>query len=526
MATGLTAIVGRECPEPEDPAKAKTSLLIESLLPLLRIYITWLAAHRHELFGAAEALGPVLPEMAQALARVFTLLCTETYTQENLASCPYLLQEDIETQGLLSLSKEQVPLACRSSHSEDGALKPRQASDENRLSPFQETLARILDILRCAYFLAEDPTVPLTYQVLENGLVFEYQENFKPQVPAPMATHTISQPAAAANASLHEISAGSQVADQQHAASSDRQPPSRSVARDKAKKAAAMASLAQARHQAPSPDHAENTVINMLAPFLKPPTPEPGQQHLRSPDESSYGMHSTTANEVFGLLHSEPSPTGSLPPGKFEPLPWNWVYTPTPHSANDVSASATKDAFDAPVSPRFAAKDVPHASGAHDDPFNSPRRHLSAGFIPRSASSMMGSPRVASVSEEVHRNQLLQSFASTSAPRTSTFSQWGQNTTRVPKETAPPSYCHQAFNGYPISSAASAFSHPSSLYQGTPANGAAFGMPEDGFGAMNRFGRGPSQDSAPSSSARHFQMDETASSYDAAILQAAFHNNK
>jgi hypothetical protein len=141
---------------------------------------------------------------------------------------------------------------------------------------------------------------------------------------------------------------------------------------------------------------------------------------------------------------------------------------------------------------------------------------------------MMGSPRrVSAADEAAHRNSLLQSFVSTSAPRTSTFSQWGQNSSRIPKETVPSSYGHhQAFNGYPMSSA-SAFSHPSSLYQGTPANGAVYGMPSGGYMDMSQYNRTQTQESMTvPSAARRFQMDETALNYDAAILQAAFRDNK
>jgi hypothetical protein len=139
---------------------------------------------------------------------------------------------------------------------------------------------------------------------------------------------------------------------------------------------------------------------------------------------------------------------------------------------------------------------------------------------------MMASPRIASTAEEAHRNNLLQTFGSSSAPRTSAFSQWGQNMNRGLKEAVPQSYGHQAMNGYPMSSAVSGFSHPSSLYQGTPANEANYGMPTGGYMDMNRYERNRTQDSAPPSSGRRFQMDETTSSYDAAILQAAFYGNK
>jgi hypothetical protein len=47
-----------------------------------------------------------------------------------------------------------------------------------------------------------------------------------------------------------------------------------------------------------------------------------------------------------------------------------------------------------------------------------------------------------------------------------------------------------------------------------------------GYMDTSRYDRNHIQDPASSSSGRRFQMDETTSSYDAAILQAAFYGNK
>ncbi|KAL6403753.1 hypothetical protein AUP68_13123 [Ilyonectria robusta] len=515
----LTDVVIRENTDPKASAMAKTSATIECLLPLLRIYTMWLAARRLEIFGAAAVLGSAVPEMVKALAKVFTLLCTETYTQENLATCPYLLPEDVKTRGLLPLSPDQVPEACRSYFGENGDLKPHLPSKEKQLPPFQETLARILDILRCAYFLAEDNVFPLVYKVAQRGLVFEYQEK-KPSRDIPI---DLGQTAVTANLIIPEM--GSQFTDRQRTVSDSHRSASRPMVNDAPGPSSSVVLVSEPQQPVAAADHAENTVINMLAPFLKPPTPQPSH-HLRHLDESSYGMHSATAHEVFGMLPPEPSPTRSIPSGKFEPLPWNWVYTPTPHSAQDPSVSMARDAFDGPTgSPNYSSKELAQMGGDLEDPFTTPEQSFQAPVTHRPASGMTGSPRVASTAEEAHRNSLLQSFTNSSAPRTSTFSHWGQNTTRVPRETMPSPWGHQPLDGHHMSSAASAFSHPSSLYQGTPANGAAFGMPAPNHFASSRNDQGFGQENG-SSSTRHFQMDDTTSSYDAAILQAAFYNNR
>ncbi|KAF4452250.1 Protein SMG7 [Fusarium austroafricanum] len=520
LVSELTDIVGRESRHSEDPATAKSSLIIEALLPLLRIYGMWLAARRQEIFAAGKALGTVLPDMMKSISKVFSLLCNETYTQENLASCPYLLSEDIETQGLLPLAPDQVPQACRSYFLESGSLKPRLPSQEKRLSPFQETLARILDILRCAYFLGEDNSCPLTFHVSESGLIFEYEE-------VPVQIEIVTQPMSIVNSPAREIKSKPKTATRQPNVSENRPMESRPATKDPARQSFVTSIETQPPQEQSLPDDADTTVINMLAPFLRPPTPEQVQPGHGSTDEASYGMHSTTANEVFGMLQAEPSPTsGSMPSGKFEPLPWAWVYTPTPHKDSDVSASF-KDAFNAAVSPHFSAHKTSRTVSTFEESLTNSTPQLPAIPTPRAASGTMASPRVSSAAEAAHRNSLLQTFASSSAPRTSVFSQWGQNSNRVPTETAPQSFGHnQAPNGYPTSSTLSAFSHPSSLYQGTPVNGAAFGMSAGAYMDMNRYECNRTQDPAPASSGRRFQMDETTSSYDAAILQAAFYGNK
>ncbi|KAF5660785.1 hypothetical protein FHETE_8776 [Fusarium heterosporum] len=520
LASELTDMVSRESPPSEDPATAKSSPIIEALLPLLRICCMWLAARRQEIFEAGQALGAVLPEMMKSISRVFTLLCSDTYTSENLAPCPYLLTEDVVTQGLLPLAEDQVPEACRSYFSESGVLKPRLSSQEHRLPPFREMLARVLDILRSAYFLAEDSSCPLGYHVTEQSLVFEYKQ-------VSVRTEPIPQPMSIVNSPAREIKSKSKTASRQRIASESRQVESHSAAKEAVRRSLVISPETQVPHEEPLPDHADTTVINMLTPFLKPPTPEQGHGNHQSTGETSYGMHSATANEVFGLLQAESSQVGSMPSGKFEPLPWDWVYTPTPHSGSGPSASAYKDAFDAPVSPNFSSRDMSRNVSTFEDPFiNSAPQHLSVPMN-RASSGMMASPRITSTADEAHRNNLLQTFGSSSAPRTSVFSQWGQNMNRAFKDTLPQSYGHrQATNGYPTSSAASGFSHASSLYQGTPTNGANFGMPTGGYMDMNRYERDRTQDSAPVSSGRRFQMDETTSIYDAAVFQGAFHGDK
>lgn len=493
------------------------SQMTELLLPLVRTYTSWLAARRHEIFEAAAAL-PVVFDMLQSLASIFTLLCVETLNQENLSTCPYLLPEDLAMRGLRPLSDGQVPEPCRYQCQGDGNLKPHLQSPEQRLGPHYESFARILDILRGAYYLAEDPTVPLGFRVLENWLVFEYQP------------HSVEAATAARNTGKTPMNGSHELQGQaleQPAAAS----------REKAAETAPLTNpseLGAAGSESPPVtdingqlnnhvDDDEKAVIDRLAPFLRPPTP----QHPRSPDEPSYGMHTATANEAFASAQAGPSPNGSGPSRKLEPLPWNWVYTPTPHRRQD-PASVGREAFSGHRGSNRSSKGSIAGTMMPEDPFAMPGNYP-MGRADQLAQLSLGGPS----GEEAHRGHLLQSFANATsapnpnAPRVSAFSSWshsGVGAQRQPGPAPPSPWRTSGLDNAPMSTDASGFSQLSSLYHGTPGNYGA--PPAAGFG-----GAGQAQQQLPppgehGSASRQFRMDETTSSYDAAILQAAYFGNK
>lgn len=494
--------------------EAWPSQTVELLLPLLRTYTSWLAAHHHEIFQAAATLGNVVFDMVQSLAGVFTLLCAETYNQEDLSSCPYLLPEDLATRGLRPLGDDQIPEPCRFHCKDDGSIKPHLQSPQQRFNSRRESLARILDILRGAYYLAEDPTVPLGYKILENWLIFEYQPCQPGTVSSAAKTDLAlmnggpdrqGQPSARRTPALRKAAPGStQVTPQQKQSMS--QPTSPPSALD----------MGQANGGI---DHAEKTVIDMLAPFLRPPTPP---QHPRSSEESSYGMHTNTANEVFAQLQAEPSPNGSAPSRKLEPLPWNWVYTPTPHKPQEQTSSG-RAAFSGHHTSDRSSKGSASGMMSPEDPFAASDSYQ-LGRPGSARQQNFGSPSA----EAIHRNRLLQSFASanTNPPRYSTFSSWPlpEAVARSQQLSAASGRGAGAFDNPLMSSEASGFSQLSSLYQGTPSNNRNPNAARFGNGGYTSQQQQPQGERAAVS--RQFQMDETTSSYDAAILNAAFSGNR
>lgn len=504
-----------------ESAAVQLTSATESLLPTLRTYCVWLAARRQELFSAAHAFGGAVPTMVQNLVKVFTLLCVVTYNRENVASCPYLLPEDLEARGIRSLSGERVPDACRVYCGGDGNSKPYLYDTGQRLDPVNENLARVLDVLRCAYFLAEDGSTPVSYQVVENCLVFEYQ---------PESTSVSPQSNTEAMSSVNNGYPGSQrdapveYAPGRETRGTERLPALKQNGVDTTELEARDSVQATCQASADE-DHAEQTVIAMLTPFLKPPTPQ-SQHHARSPEESSYGMHTTTANEVFASAHTYSTPTVTRPSGPIAPFPWAWDGTPKPDGIQDSATSAGKEAF-IRASRNNSPKEPMTPGTTSDDPFITPGRNQpgvspQTYYGPPAAGNLGSTPGFPA--EKAHRDNLLQSMTSTGIPRTSPFVHNGerQRAMEQSKGQAPSPWASRNFDQGPVSTATTFFSHPSSLYQGTPADDIGLGVSAHGDARRRRF-QSPSHGvNGSSSSSRRVQIGDSASSYDEAIFRAAW----
>lgn len=585
---------------PEDP-DSKTAQVTESLLPTLRVYSMWIAASREELFSqaAAAAEGSPTAIMMDTIARVFTLMCVETYNRDNLVSCPYLLPEDLDILGFQPLSEAAVPEACRAFCMHNGKVKPHLHSPEQRLDAQSEKLARILDILRCAYFLAEDAAVPLSYRVVDNFLLFEHQStdaaaarqteapsSLPAELPAPRKEATAGQPATINVQKRRSVA-------QPTASTNQSQQTSPKILNGKQPEALLPSIIAAPRPSSsisspppPPPPHpptekpadvvvgdAESTVINMLAPFLKPPTPQPHPSSSDDPELilSYRSAHHGSSKDLLsapGLpmpshpqRHPDPSPTRSIPSGKFEPLPWEWFNTPKPARGDNTPHSAAGMSPITPGLPGGKFGDDPFSAG----PSTPIRTSMDGGFT---RVNSHGSVRAADLginlsggatAESAHRAALLQTFGSaggmgmgigrppstSSAARTSPFSQWGEHksiNTRQQQQQHHHQHHHQQQQTQthmgappglmmPHSSSAgslSQFSHPSSLYHGTPGG---FATAAGGHGQGQSYGGGggggyrDSQYHAQPSQ-RFFQADNTTSSYDEAILRAAYDGRK
>ncbi|VUC28300.1 unnamed protein product [Clonostachys rosea] len=515
---------------------------VNALLPILRISCIWLATNCREVFTVTGGLGNSMVSLVKSLATVVTLVAAATCSRSDLATCPYLLDEDVEIRGLKSFGEDMVPEACRTHLDETGKVKLHLQSQDDRLPPAAEVTGRMLDILRCAYFLAEDPSVPLSTDIYDGWLVFAYEpvtasqqqsevlaSQERSEVPdsqqeseVPDSAPTTSAPVSSdvplekkAHAKkLPRLDVGvsnSQSSPRRHdlAASSSPQPKS---------KAAADVAMINGL------DDADKTVVNMLSPFIDCPSPESDHDM----DETSYGMHSATANEIAQELLAKYEPEQQVDPeadpssfastsGRFAPMHWaSWDPKSTSSGLLRSNPMLGNGVLPIHLSPGRSSRASVPGGDSLDDPFRSPSQRSPRSLQSRAASGLGNS----SLAEEAHRNQLLQAFSNSPAPRQASLSGWPQDQNASLGSTWGPTL--GADMGITSSSN---FTNVSSLYQGTPSNGfIQAGMPVYGTGSMesNRVQNGVSREQPTSSSTRRLQMDNRAWNYNAKVLQSAF----
>ncbi|PON27879.1 hypothetical protein TGAM01_v203016 [Trichoderma gamsii] len=507
-----------------EESQTQTSV-IEALLPVLRVYGMWLAARRTEISTVADVFGAIIPEMIQNMSRIATIFSSEYYSLENLKTCPYLLPEDIQNLGFQPLNEDDLPEECRVYCDEDGDCKPYpHALEEGCGSASSERIGRIFDVLRCAYFLASDDAFPMTYKIDGNFLIFRYQPVAeKPQAqqnPEDDTTSVASELEAVDREESFETKiipdalAIPELAIPELEATEVAKPP---VSTRQEASRLLLNEDDDIYEDSEAMNRGAETVLDVVAPFLRPLTPV---------DESSFGMHTSTANEVFGSLNTEASPTESITSGKFAPLPWAWFGTPNPHGARDPALPVSQSAQNVQnvqngrngQNGRRSTRHSPSASMAAshllEDPFTTPGRDAPENR-PRNMANGVASPPNTSA-RRLHREQLLQAFGNgSSTPRTSSFSHWSHSSNSNSSRPPVPMATMQESNHYPAwtnQSSISSFSHTSSLYHGTPANGLQYNM---------QLAVDPSRVLQEPIN-NHFQIDKTTSNYNNAVMRSAY----
>lgn len=338
--------------ETSTPVAAKATdkflTVLQSALPLLRVYMVWLCKYRGDVVRYANHLSHVT-EMHQSMAETISLLIDIFRGDQNDGStAKYMLFEDIETLGFQPLENEKAPFVCRPMHFfPDGTAKPRvEDCSFDKADNNGETLSRINDVVNCGYFIGTDPNYPLTIARKQKG---------------PRTITVLSYQAASGSDIISGMNNNSSSAGQSEPITPHRQ--SAQVSPSPNKLPSTSGAHQQPQPQLPKPPQApigtpnvaitksnetefdvDEEMLGRLNDFLAPPEVHSPQQKGIEDLTFSYGMHSTTANDVFGALNSQrPVKTPTSASGRaFPTLPWD-MWTPTNRSGFGYSTTASPE---------------------------------------------------------------------------------------------------------------------------------------------------------------------------------------
>lgn len=399
-------VTGRESENNTESITAVT----RRILPALRQYSTWLVS-RAEIISSVEGNTPLaihIKEMWSIYCSTLSLLVV-AFPPENLSEIDYLLEEDAATVGLKPFRDSEL---CKLYTTDDGQLKPR-TTDPNieRSHPNLEMRARVRDLLRDAMVLAfninkDGKKIAPIHLV---GLKFHFIEEGLPL--SPINEQALDRPA--------------QISEVKHSANVSIATNSAYVQDDTAPRPPSVA---------PSDSQSMSTDMYRMVDELVTPTVGQKNKHPQGTNETSYGMHSLTAAEVFAPL--------------------------------DLSAR--------PVSSQKASPTLfPRLPGIYNSPFSPQPGELSATSPDRPRTAA----RVSSIKLSSNQQQMV---AATTLDQSTGYSygqrsSWGNNLSST--SSCPTSKPHQSvsqqlqkslmqqYNNQPSSTI---FSHPSSLYLGTP----------------------------------------------------------
>ncbi|KAI5922151.1 hypothetical protein F4810DRAFT_297619 [Camillea tinctor] len=324
---------------------------IMRLLPLLRIYISWIYVTRADLVRYQEYLEPFVRDVYRLLADTITLL--NTYVDEAKAVSPskYLLVEDTEALGLRSLCDRKLPLFFQveghqgpNPSRRQKTRKPRQIVFGRQFKPQTEAIWRIRDIVCCGVFLAGSAKFPF-------ALIVESKDGndlerwvFTDEAPTPVYSDELGMARVLAKLNLGDSKTAPEIPVQKEAdlvpvegisetpipvppKAQENIIPSPVVQIDKGK------SLEKPQAMLLEPDLSEDSEMINMVNSLVGPVEDSHTQTSQVHGDTNYGMDSSTANEIFGRFDAspaQPSPVSKAIPS----LPWDYFYTPTPHRSN------------------------------------------------------------------------------------------------------------------------------------------------------------------------------------------------
>lgn len=304
------ASIGEDLPDNSSGARTRRSreritVISRKILPALRQYSTWLVSRITDIVKEANDAHPreltmYIRQMWAVYARVMTKI-VGVFPVEELEHVGYLLEEDEMTVGFKPLRDPNLETETNLYVNADGNIKPR-ITDPGiaRSLPKVEMTARIQDILLCALVLFTKTPAPIT---LEDGEFIFVEASHSS--PVPNHSHGNSSPQMALDHSCHKATPTFDGRDFVPTPAS--------------------ANVHSAQY---SMDTDMNRMVDNLV--------EPSSGKHSDSNETSYGMHSLTADEIFAPIGHMNNGTHYSPHNSQEMLPslpgiWKSAFTPQPH---------------------------------------------------------------------------------------------------------------------------------------------------------------------------------------------------
>lgn len=309
----------------ESPKSAeKFSPFTENILPLMRIYMAWLYIYRAEIVEFQEHLGGHVYDMYRILAQALTTLTKEFQGQQMVAS-PYLLPEDVVALGMKPFDNPGTASVCRL-HLAFGkdTFKPHwEDTGLPRNEPDVELRARVYDLMNCGFSLSLDDTFPLAANPPAKGsdgpITISYVEGGKAAQPVQQAP-TRPQPVQA-DAQVDHLEG--QLRNLRPVSGTGLSGPNGmqatgNLGREHTRAPSGSAAI-EGSPEVPTNDidpletesdlNLDAKMHNMVDDLLDDDGSDlmgahPGRGSAAQPKTSSYGMHSATAEQVFGGLQT------------------------------------------------------------------------------------------------------------------------------------------------------------------------------------------------------------------------------
>ena len=328
-------------------AATKFTPAFNRVLPLLRIYMTWLCSYGSDLVEFRPHLEPQFGIMCTTLANTLTLLFELMAIDPQLGTAvPWRFLEDDMALGIRCLNGPELHDGCQLSY-DAFTRQPKPRRDEVSGANYTDddvSFTRALDVLLCALDLsAPEAKFPLTTSTITAGsrelTTFVFLEGGKPE-PAPslpaaqrpiptVAPPVIEQPVQTPTVAPSPCESTELSEDQEFYGPDLRHAAGNGIRNGKPPTAVGPAQFAPI-----SEFPIDKQMFNILNDFINPPEsapaakPETPTRH--SAGMSTYGMDSAAVAEAFGVGASSSPAPGSAGAKAFPTLPWGYFYTPAP----------------------------------------------------------------------------------------------------------------------------------------------------------------------------------------------------